>query len=75
MPSQQGSPNSNATNSPSTASGSRKSPSHPNLVQRYKIDVKQDTDQEPPKVWEASPDKRQEMLRKRKEFMVLQARK
>ncbi|KAL9544856.1 hypothetical protein MBANPS3_007415 [Mucor bainieri] len=75
MPSQQGSPNSNATNSSSTASSSRKSPSHPNLVQRYKIDVQQNADQEPPKVWEASPDKRQEMLRKRKEFMVLQARK
>ncbi|KAF1807614.1 hypothetical protein FB192DRAFT_1272078 [Mucor lusitanicus] len=75
MPSQQGSPNSNATNNSSSASSSRKSPSHPNLVQRYKIDVQQDTDQEPPKVWEASPDKRQEMLRKRKEFMVLQARK
>lgn len=65
----------NANNNSSSASSSRKSPSHPNLVQRYKIDVQQDTDQEPPKVWEASPDKRQEMLRKRKEFMVLQARK
>ncbi|KAI8647577.1 hypothetical protein BD408DRAFT_449079 [Parasitella parasitica] len=72
--SQQGSPNSNAANSQSSSS-SRKSPSHSNLVQRYKIDVQQDTDQEPPKVWEVSPDKRQEMLRKRKEFMVLQARK
>ncbi|CAO0796195.1 unnamed protein product [Mucor circinelloides] len=75
MPSQQGSPNSNAASNSSTASSSRKSPSHPNLVQRYKIDVQQDADQEPPKVWEASPDKRQEILRKRKEFMVLQARK
>ncbi|CEP14405.1 hypothetical protein [Parasitella parasitica] len=71
MASQQGSPNSNAQSSPN----SRKSPSHPNLVQRYKIDVQQDADQEPPKVWDANPDKRQEMLRKRKEFMVLQARK
>lgn len=63
--------------SPSTTS-SRKSPSHLNLVQRYKLDVQQDQNglaEEPPKVWESSPDKRQEMLRKRKEFMVLQARK
>ncbi|GAN09821.1 amfr protein [Mucor ambiguus] len=75
VPSQQGSPNASAINNSSTVSSSRKSPSHPNLVQRYKIDVQQDTDQEPPKVWEASPDKRQEILRKRKEFMVLQARK
>lgn len=53
-----------------------KSPSHPNLVQRYKIDVqKQDAEAEPPKVWEGSPEKRQEALKKRKEFMVLQARK
>jgi coupling of ubiquitin conjugation to ER degradation protein 1 len=53
-----------------------KSPSHPNLVQRYKIDVqKQESEEEPAKVWEASPDKRQEALKKRKEFMVLQARK
>lgn len=71
--SQQGSPN--ASNS-SSGSSSRKSPSHPNLVQRYKIDVKESSSsEEPPKVWETSPDKRQEMLRKRKEFMVLQARK
>ncbi|KAI9364666.1 hypothetical protein BD770DRAFT_378715 [Pilaira anomala] len=71
--SQQGSPNSNS----SSASSSRKSPSHLNLVQRYKLDTQQDQNgsQEPPKVWESSPDKRQEMLRKRKEFMVLQARK
>lgn len=63
--------------SPSTIS-SRKSPSHLNLVQRYKLDIQQDQNglaEEPPKVWESSPDKRQEMLRKRKEFMVLQARK
>lgn len=62
----------------SSATSSRKSPSHQNLVQRYKLDVadqQQTTEEEPPKVWETSPDKRQEMLRKRKEFMVLQARK
>jgi coupling of ubiquitin conjugation to ER degradation protein 1 len=76
--SRQGSPNiSNSNASNGSASTSRKSPSHPNLVQRYKIDVQkeQQTEEEPPKVWESSPDKRQEMLRKRKEFMVLQARK
>jgi coupling of ubiquitin conjugation to ER degradation protein 1 len=48
-------------------------------VQRYKIDVQQQQHnlptEEPAKVWESSPDKRQEMLKKRKEFMVLQARK
>ncbi|KAI8994554.1 hypothetical protein BDB01DRAFT_831524 [Pilobolus umbonatus] len=71
---QQSSPNSNS----STPSNSRKSPVHPNLIQRYHIDVNKSESPdfvEPPKVWESSPDKRQEMLRKRKEFMVLQARK
>lgn len=69
--SQQNSPNANAS-----GSSSRKSPSHPNLLQRYKIDVQKEAlEEEPAKVWESSPDKRQEMLRKRKEFMVLQARK
>ncbi|KAG2235877.1 hypothetical protein INT48_008180 [Thamnidium elegans] len=75
--SQQGSPNMN-NGSPNSSSSSRKSPSHLNLVQRYKLDIQQDQNglaEEPPKVWESSPDKRQEMLRKRKEFMVLQARK
>ncbi|KAI7892252.1 uncharacterized protein EV154DRAFT_537568 [Mucor mucedo] len=70
-----GSPSSTSS---SSGTGSRKSPSHQNLVQRYKLDVadqQRSTEEEPPKVWEASPDKRQEMLRKRKEFMVLQARK
>ncbi|KAI7906816.1 uncharacterized protein BX663DRAFT_497674 [Cokeromyces recurvatus] len=80
---QQGSASTN-TNSPTTttttntATGNnvrRKSPSHPNLVQRYKIDINNDMSKEPPKVWESSPDKRQEILRKRKEFMILQARK
>ncbi|KAI8354555.1 hypothetical protein EDC96DRAFT_566767 [Choanephora cucurbitarum] len=77
-------PPSSTTNSPtmntstsSSSTNARSSPSHPNLVQRYKIDVQKEKEleQEPPKVWEASPDKRQEMLKKRKEFMVLQARK
>ncbi|KAI8359999.1 hypothetical protein BD560DRAFT_405157 [Blakeslea trispora] len=74
------SPNMNASSSSSNnnnSSHTRGSPNHPNLVQRYKIDVQKEKEleQEPPKVWEASPDKRQEMLKKRKEFMVLQARK
>ncbi|CAO3685502.1 unnamed protein product [Rhizopus stolonifer] len=65
-----------STSNSSSPSSARKSPSHVNLVQRYKIDVDHnENSEEPPKTWETSPDKRQEMLRKRKEFMVLQARK
>ncbi|KAI9472016.1 MAG: hypothetical protein EXX96DRAFT_582606 [Benjaminiella poitrasii] len=68
--------NSVSTSSIATGSNSRsKSPSHSNLVQRYMIDVHNEANEEPPKVWESSPDKRQEILRKRKEYMVLQARK
>ncbi|KAI9025232.1 hypothetical protein CLU79DRAFT_744650 [Phycomyces nitens] len=62
----------------SAATSARKSPVHTNLIQRYNLDAKQTEEEslaEPPKVWEVSADKRQEMLRKRKEFMVLQARK
>ncbi|KAI8878984.1 hypothetical protein K501DRAFT_325759 [Backusella circina FSU 941] len=66
------SPSSN-TGSPA-GSSNRKTPNHPSLIQRYRIDETKDT-VEPPKVWESSPDKRQEMLRKRKEYMVIQARK
>ncbi|KAG1171857.1 hypothetical protein G6F70_006684 [Rhizopus microsporus] len=63
-------------NQPSSSSTGRNSLNHANLVQRYKIDVDHVSEaQEPPKVWETSPDKRQEMLKKRKEYMVLQARK
>ncbi|ORE01992.1 hypothetical protein BCV72DRAFT_309535 [Rhizopus microsporus var. microsporus] len=63
-------------NQPSSSSTGRNSPNHANLVQRYKIDVDHVSEaQEPPKVWETNPDKRQEMLKKRKEYMVLQARK
>ncbi|CEG66492.1 hypothetical protein RMATCC62417_03063 [Rhizopus microsporus] len=63
-------------NQPSSSSTGRNSPNHANLVQRYKIDVDHVNEaQEPPKVWETNPDKRQEMLKKRKEYMVLQARK
>ncbi|ORZ01163.1 hypothetical protein BCR43DRAFT_169368 [Syncephalastrum racemosum] len=48
------------------------------LMTRYKIqqqDSATASGDEPPKIWEQTPEKRQEMLRKRKEFMVLQARK
>ncbi|KAL0092428.1 hypothetical protein J3Q64DRAFT_1694948 [Phycomyces blakesleeanus] len=64
--------------SSSSSNSARKSPVHTNLIQRYNLDSKnteKESLSEPPKVWEASADKRQEMLRKRKEFMVLQARK
>ncbi|KAF7724783.1 hypothetical protein EC973_000740 [Apophysomyces ossiformis] len=76
----------NYSNGPATDNGANSGSStavkpvtHTNLLQRYDLDSHSiNGDQqitEPPKVWEASPDKRQEMLRKRKEFMVLQARK
>ncbi|KAG1463494.1 hypothetical protein G6F46_002337 [Rhizopus delemar] len=77
-PSASPSTNTAASNNSNNASSSsaRKTPSHVNLVQRYKIDVDHsENTEEPPKTWESNPDKRQEMLRKRKEFMVLQARK
>ncbi|KAI8096755.1 uncharacterized protein BX664DRAFT_65653 [Halteromyces radiatus] len=60
-----------------SSSSSRKPTTYSSLLQRYKIDakdLKQDELTEPPKVWEKDADKRQEMLKKRKEFMVLQAR-
>lgn len=47
-------------------------------MQRYNINddaAMRNLEEEPPKVWEESPEKRQEALRKRKEFMVLQARR
>lgn len=46
-------------------------------MKRYNIEEGRDEEDlvEPPKVWESDAQKRQEMLRKRKEFMVLQARK
>ncbi|CAO3609043.1 unnamed protein product [Cunninghamella blakesleeana] len=73
-PSQPGSPSLNNTSS----SSSRKTTNHGSLLQRYKIDsqsLNEEKLEEPPRVWEASAEKRQEMLKKRKEFMVLQARK
>jgi len=53
----------------------------PSVVQRLgmagKVDTADDTIGEapPPREWTNEPEKRAEMLRKRKEFMVLQARK
>ncbi|RUS27749.1 hypothetical protein BC938DRAFT_482796 [Jimgerdemannia flammicorona] len=67
---------SSAGSSSSSSAMSKSSTS--SLVHRYKLQEKihQDvTPEEPAKVWESSADKRQEVLRKRKEFMVLQARK
>ncbi|KAI9262081.1 hypothetical protein BY458DRAFT_515391 [Sporodiniella umbellata] len=69
-------PPTNNTTANASTSSSRISPQHADLVQRYRINVDQvDQQEEPPKTWETSPDKRQEILKKRKEFMVLQARK
>ncbi|KAI8146144.1 hypothetical protein BJV82DRAFT_600671 [Fennellomyces sp. T-0311] len=63
----------------SSSTGVQKSSQYTDLMVRYKIKNEGDDNSqepaEPPKIWEASPDKRQETLRKRKEFMVLQARR
>lgn len=47
------------------------------LVSRYGLEARVDNleSPEPPKVWEKDVQKRQEMLRKRKEHMILQARR
>ncbi|KAJ2959093.1 hypothetical protein NQZ79_g5382 [Umbelopsis isabellina] len=47
------------------------------LVSRYGLESRVDNleSPEPPKVWESDVQKRQEMLRKRKEHMILQARR
>ncbi|KAI9306469.1 hypothetical protein BJ944DRAFT_255419 [Cunninghamella echinulata] len=77
-PSQPGSPSLNNNTSSSSSSSSRKATNHGSLLQRYKIDsqsLNEESLKEPPRVWESSAEKRQEMLKKRKEFMVLQARK
>ncbi|KAJ8654811.1 hypothetical protein O0I10_009532 [Lichtheimia ornata] len=68
----------NNSNEASSSSSNAQSSSHfSNLVQRYHLE-KADGSQElaePEKVWGTTADKRQEVLRKRKEFMVLQARR
>ncbi|KAL1924517.1 uncharacterized protein VTP21DRAFT_4171 [Calcarisporiella thermophila] len=76
-PSGSATPDSTARSNSSSISTSTHS-SSPSLVHRYKMhDAIQKEDEviEPPRVWEANPDKRQELLMKRKEYMVLQARK
>ncbi|CAO3598857.1 unnamed protein product [Absidia cylindrospora] len=75
--SQPGSPSLNEDSTTSSTSTS-KSTNYGSLIQRYKLDeqnLMQGDLTEPPKVWELDAEKRQEMLKKRKEFMVLQARK
>ncbi|KAG0372992.1 hypothetical protein BGX24_012318 [Mortierella sp. AD032] len=63
------------------ASGSSTGSSHAtngNLVQRFKLQEAADKNivpDEPTKVWADSAEKRQEVFKSRKEFMVLQARK
>ncbi|KAI9314733.1 hypothetical protein BX666DRAFT_1862075 [Dichotomocladium elegans] len=66
-----------SSNGASSSSSIQKGSPYSDLVQRYRITTTDEETQltEPEKIWEASPEKRQEVLRKRKEFMVLQARK
>ncbi|KAI7827067.1 hypothetical protein BC939DRAFT_445673 [Gamsiella multidivaricata] len=71
-----------ASSSPSTAAaGSSSGTSHSvngNLVQRFKLHEAVEKDlvpEEPSKVWGDNAEKRQEVFKSRKEFMVLQARK
>ncbi|KAI9286314.1 hypothetical protein BC943DRAFT_276491 [Umbelopsis sp. AD052] len=74
--------------SPPTASGNSRNTSgqsssaasgvtQSNLLQRYNLESKLSSDDgpEPPKVWETDAQKRQQMLRQRKEHMILQARR
>ncbi|KAG0211362.1 hypothetical protein BGX28_008020 [Mortierella sp. GBA30] len=70
-----------ASTSTSSASGSSSASSpvvNGNLVQRFKLQAAVEKDvvpEEPSKVWADSAEKRQEVFKSRKEFMVLQARK
>lgn len=68
---------SQSSNTSSSSTATQKTPTYSNLLKRYHIDESRDGEDlvEPPKVWETDAQKRQEMLRKRKEYMVLQARK
>ncbi|PIA18779.1 hypothetical protein COEREDRAFT_79761 [Coemansia reversa NRRL 1564] len=48
------------------------------LVNRLRVATKGDTEplpQPPPRIWETDSDKREDILRKRKEFMLMEARK
>ncbi|CAG8453592.1 8948_t:CDS:2 [Cetraspora pellucida] len=63
--------------SSSTTSGINVSVTHQSLVDRYKLQdaVKKGiVPSEPPKTWEATPEKRQELLQRKKDAMILQAR-
>ncbi|CAG8572197.1 8744_t:CDS:2, partial [Racocetra persica] len=63
--------------SSSTTSGINVSVTHQSLVDRYKLQdaVKKGiVPPDPPKTWEATPEKRQELLQKKKDAMILQAR-
>ncbi|OZJ05792.1 hypothetical protein BZG36_01272 [Bifiguratus adelaidae] len=73
---------------PQPSSGSSYSSSHQanpinhNLIKRYQLEdrITQETasdqlDKEPERVWESTADKRQEILKARKQHMVLQARR
>jgi coupling of ubiquitin conjugation to ER degradation protein 1 len=65
---------------PTSASSSRSNatPNHKSLIDKFKLHeaVKRGVvPDEPPKVWEATPNKRQELLQQKKDAMVLQARK
>ncbi|KAK3847168.1 MAG: hypothetical protein J3R72DRAFT_432042 [Linnemannia gamsii] len=70
-----------AATTSAAASGSTTGSSHAtngNLVQRFKLQEAADKNivpDEPTKVWADSAEKRQEVFKSRKEFMVLQARK
>ncbi|KAF9218002.1 hypothetical protein BGZ59_003784 [Podila verticillata] len=69
-------PPTTASSSSSSAAGS--SVTNGNLVQRFKLQEaaeKNYVPEEPSKVWGDSAEKRQEVFKSRKEFMVLQARK
>ncbi|KAG0347901.1 hypothetical protein BG004_006620 [Podila humilis] len=62
----------------SSSSSAGSSAANGNLVQRFKLQdavEKNYVPEEPTKVWGDSAEKRQEVFKSRKEFMVLQARK
>ncbi|KAH8556900.1 hypothetical protein BGW37DRAFT_474702 [Umbelopsis sp. PMI_123] len=68
---------SNNRNTSGQSSSTSSAVTQSNLLQRYNLESKLASDHgpEPPKVWETDAQRRQEMLRKRKEHMILQARK
>ncbi|KAJ1773334.1 hypothetical protein IW140_000997 [Coemansia sp. RSA 1813] len=61
-----------------TASGIALNTSHSPLVNRLRISKDADAGElplAPPKIWETDPNRRADVLRKRKEFMLMEARK